>query len=166
MQTMLLLPSLFFIRFRQLRFGFFGPVSKTSREGCLWHLCPHIPLKKFHPLIQQHSGTNFVEDMNIKSYINVQKVSSWLPYSSIFNPLKIPSKDKMREILPFPHFAAPFHINIPLMSKFVACLIETHWICGSFLQLDIKGSFLWSKLAVGLLLAKTKLSLNCIIKYN
>ena len=54
-----------------------------------------------------------------------------------------------REILPFPLL----HINIPLMSKFVACLIETHWICGSFLQLDIKGSFLWSKLAVGLLLA-------------
>ena len=27
-----------------------------------------------------------------------------------------------REILPFPLL----HINIPLMSKFVACLIETH----------------------------------------
>ena len=35
-----LLSSLFFVWFIHWDLAF--PVSKTSREGCLWHLCPHI----------------------------------------------------------------------------------------------------------------------------
>ena len=53
--------------------------------------------------------------------------------------------------------------------RVAACSIETQWICGSFLQLDIKGSFLWSKLPVGLLRTseqRQNFSRNCIIKYN
>ena len=37
----------------------------------------------------------------------------------------------------------PYFFLESFLSNFVACLIETHWICGSFLQLDIKGCFLW-----------------------
>lgn len=44
----------------------------------------------------------------------------------------------------------PSSLSSSLSVKLGACLIETHWIWGSFLQLDIKGSFLWSKLPVGL----------------
>ena len=66
----------------------------------------------------------FVQPLNWLNYFN----EKW-----VFTKFQIqtdPSKDgyillsemPAREILPFPLL----HINIPLMSKFVACLIETH----------------------------------------
>ena len=39
-------------------------VKQVERD--VYDIYVHISFQKFHPLIQQHSGTNFVEDMNIK----------------------------------------------------------------------------------------------------